>query len=212
MLRTNFAYTYFLRDQSVIGQRNIGLIRCREIEDTSISPLQEISVEQNYEQIARKNVKHSIPCKSQVYQVIIQRKQSDNNHEKTRQMQDNIARRLKLSPQIAGENNKDIGRHNMKGFAGKPWQHGLLKPSWDHPHVPVIQTHIKTTEARIAFATLLSETTYQGPKLQERNTDMWQRSATAGCDTFQLYLQIGSVAEDNLCHKSLGGEPARVGR
>ena len=41
VLRTNFAYTYFLRDQSVsIGQPNIGLNRCREIEDTSISPLQ----------------------------------------------------------------------------------------------------------------------------------------------------------------------------
>ena len=106
VLRTNFAYTYFLRDQSVSGQPNIGLNRCREIEDTSISPLQEISVEQNDEQIARKNVQHSIPCTSQVYQVSIPWKQSDNNHEKTRQMQDNIARRLKMSPQIAGENNK----------------------------------------------------------------------------------------------------------
>ena len=151
MLRTNFAYTYFLRDQLVIGQPNIGLNRCREIENTSISPLQEISVEQNDEQIARKNVQHSIPCKSQVYQVSIPWKQSDNNHEKTMQMQDNIARRLKMSPQIAVENNKDIGRHNMKGFEGKPWQHELLKPSRDLPHVPVIQTHIKTTEARIAF-------------------------------------------------------------
>ena len=64
VLRTNFAYTYFLRDQSVIGQANIGLNRCREIEDTGISPLQEISVEQNDEQIARKNVQHSIPCES----------------------------------------------------------------------------------------------------------------------------------------------------
>ena len=147
MLRTNFAYTYFLRDQSVIGQPNIGLNRCREIEDTSVSPLQEISVEHNDEQIARKNVHHSIPCESQVYQVSIPWKQSDNNHEKTWQMQDNIARRLKMTPQIAGENNKDIGRHNIKGFAGKPWQHELLKSSWDLPHVPLIQTHVKTTEA-----------------------------------------------------------------
>ena len=100
----------------------------------------------------------------------------------------------------------------MKGFAGKPWQHELLKPSWDLPHVPVIQTHIKTTEARIAYGTLLSETTYQGPKLQERKTDMWQLSATAGCDMIQLYLQIGSVSEDNLCHKSLWRGTTRIGR
>ena len=32
---------------------------------------------------------------------------------------------------------------------------------------------------------------------------MWQLSATAGCDMIQIYLQIRSVSEDNLCHKSL---------
>ena len=59
---------------------------------------------------------------------------------------------------------------------------------------------------------LLSEATYQGPKLQERKSDMWQLSATAECDKIQLYLQIGVLRRTIYDTSTYGEEPARVGR
>ncbi|MCU7929154.1 MAG: DUF1759 domain-containing protein, partial [Candidatus Thiodiazotropha sp. (ex Dulcina madagascariensis)] len=98
-LKTNFAYTYFLREQSEIEQVNRILKKFWEIED--VSSQQDMPIVRIEEQMALKKVEKSIIYENQMYRVSIPWKTKEpaltNNYEMALRRLENTEKRLTKS-------------------------------------------------------------------------------------------------------------------
>ena len=215
-LQTNFAYTYFLREQSEIEQVNRTLEKFREIED--VSAQQEMPVVRIGEQMAMKKVEKSIIYENQMYRVGIPWKTKapdlKNNYQMALRRLENTEKRLLKSPDVASAYNQCIEHSIEKGYVTRIPQQDRSTSKWYLPHFPIPQPDKDTTKTRIVFdasakyeGKSLNDAIYQGSKLQRNLFDVLLRfrrqPVAVVCDIAEMYLRVGIATEDKPYHSFL---------
>ena len=215
-LQTNFAYTYFLREQSEIEQVNRTLKKFWDIED--VSAQQEMPVVRIEEQMALKKVEKSIIYENQMYRVGIPWKTKapdlKNNYQMALRRLENTEKRLLKSPNVASAYNQCIEQYIEKGYVTRIPQQNRSTSKWYLPHFSILRPDKDTTKTRIVFdasanyeGMSLNDAIYQGPKLQRNLFDVLLRfrrqPVAVVCDIAEMYLRIGIETEDKPYHRFL---------
>ena len=216
ILQTNFACTYFVRDQSALDRLNENLKRFWEIDE--VHTAHETPVIRLEEQLALRTAENSLTYENQMYRVGIPWKESrpvlPDNYDMAVRRLENTEKRLKRSSDIAGAYNQCIEQYVEKGYIRKIPEHEKCKSKWYLPHFPVIRLDKETTKTRIVFGASakyegvsLNDIVHQGPKLQRNLFDVLMRfrrfPIALVCDIAEIYLRIGIAHEDKPYHRFL---------
>ena len=120
-LQTNFAWTYFVKDQSEIQELNANLKRFWEIEETS--PVNSTPVVKIEGQLALKTVENSIQYVNNMYRVGIPWTENNqnlpDNYRTALQRLQNTEKRLQKSPELARAYSDIIDQYITKGYVRK---------------------------------------------------------------------------------------------
>ena len=215
-LQTNFAWTYFVRDQSEIQELNANLKKFLEIEETS--PVNSTSVVKIEEQLALKTVENSIQYVDNMYWVgvpWIENKQNlPDNYRMALQRLQNTDKKLQKSPDIARAYSDIIDQYITKGYVRKVPETERSKSKWYLPHFPVIGPDKATTKTRIVFdasakceGVSLNDKIHQGPKLLRDLLDVMLRfrrfPVAIVCDIAEMCLRIWISHADKPYHRLL---------
>ncbi|MCG8034838.1 MAG: DUF1759 domain-containing protein, partial [Candidatus Thiodiazotropha taylori] len=213
---TNFAYTYFVKNQAEIEQINATLKRFWEIENVQ-SP-HDVPIVRIEEQMAVKKVESTLTFENQMYRVGIPWKSNarvlPDNYEMALSRLENTEKRLKRSPEVATTYQKCIEQYIEKGYVTKVKDHDRALSKWYLPHFPIIRPDKDTTKVRIVFdasakckGQALNDEILQGPKLQRELFDVllrFRRKPIAlMCDIAEMYLRIGIAKHDKPYHRFL---------
>ena len=213
---TNFAYTYFVKNQAEIEQINSTLKQFWEIENVQ-SP-HDAPIVRIEEQLAMKKVENTLSFENHMYRVGIPWKSYTralpDNYEMALRRLENTEKRLKKSPDVAQAYNNCLEQYVQKGYVTKVQEPKRSTSRWYLPHFPVQRPDKDTTKVRIVFDTSaryeghsLNDLIHQGPKLQLELFDVllrFRRQPVAlVCDIAEMYLQIGIAHEDKPFHRFL---------
>ena len=216
MLQTNFASTFFVKDQSSLETLNANLKKFWEFEEEPL--MHEPPVIRLEEKLALQTAEHSINYENQMYRVGVPWKERQpvlpNNYDMALRRLENTEKRLKRSPDIADSYSKCIEQYIEKGYVRKIMEHEKSKSKWYLPHFPVIRLDKETTKTRIVFdasakydGVSLNDIIHQGPKLQRDLFDVLLRfrrfPVAVVCDIAEMYLRIGITPEDKPYHRFL---------
>ena len=203
--QTNFAYTYFVKNQAEIQQINSTLKQFWEIENVQ-SP-HDAPIVRIEEQLAMKKVESTLSFENQMYRVGIPWKSDTralpDNYEMALRRLENTEKWLKKSPDVAQAYNNCIEQYVQKGYVAKVQEQKRSTSRWYLPHFPVLRPDKDTTKVRIVFDASasyeghsLNDLIHQGPKLQRELFDVllrFRRQPVAlVCDIAEMYLRIGS--------------------
>ena len=217
-LQTHFAWTYFVRGQSEIGELNSTLKRFWEIEETP--PLNATPIVQIEEKHAMKTVENSMRYDNDqnMYRLSIPWKENmprlPENYNMALQRLQNTEKRLRKSPSIGQSYSDIIENYVAKGYVRKVSENERYKSKWYLPHFPVLRPDKDTTKIRIVFdasakcqGISLNDAINQGPKLQRDLFDVLMRfrrfPVAVVCDIAEMYLRIGISHEDQPYHRFL---------
>ena len=213
VIHTNFACTYFVKDQSDIEKINDTLKQFWDIENVP-SP-HEAPIVRIEDQLALKRVENSLTYDNEMYRVSIPWKRNKpilpDNFEMALSRLANTEKRLKRSPDIAHAYSQCIDQYIEKGYVRKIQEQDKQTSKWYLPHFPVLRPDKDTTKTRIVFdasakydGQSLNDVIYQGPKLQEDLFDVLLRlrrlPVAVVCDIAEMYLRIGITPEDKRFH------------
>ena len=213
---TNFAYTYFVKNQAEIEQINSTLKHFWEIENVQ-SP-HDAPIVRIEEQLAIKKVESTLSFENQMYRVGIPWKSDTralpDNYEMALRRLENTEKRLKKSPDVAQAYNNCLEQYVQKGYVTKVQEPKRSTSRWYLPHFPVLRPDKDTTKVRIVFDASaryeghsLNDLIHQGPKLQRELFDVllrFRRQPVAlVCDIAEMYLRIGIAHEDKPFHQFL---------
>ena len=213
---TNFAYTYFVKNQAEIEQINSTLKHFWEIENVQ-SP-HDAPIVRIEEQLAIKKVESTLSFENQMYRVGIPWKSDTralpDNYEMALRRLENTEKRLKKSPDVAQAYNNCLEQYVQKGYVTKVQEPKRSTSRWYLPHFPVLRPDKDTTKVRIVFDASaryeghsLNDLIHQGPKLQRELFDVllrFRRQPVAlVCDIAEMYLRIGIAHEDKPFHRFL---------
>lgn len=216
IFQTNFASTYFVRDQSGIEEVNANLKKFWEIEN--VSPSETMPIVRIEEQLAMKKAENSIKYENNMYRIGVPWKNNEpslpENYEMAFHRLQNTERRLQKSQDIATQYKQCIDQYIEKGYVRKVTEYEQNKSKWYLPHFPVIRPDKDTTKTRIVFdasakceGVSLNDTIHQGPKLQRELFDVLLRfrrfPVAIVCDIAEMYLRIGIAPEDKPYHRFL---------
>ena len=216
MLQTNFASTFFAKDQSSLNQLNSTLKRFWEVEEEP--SMHKAPVIRPEEKLALQTAENTIKFENQMYRVGVPWKERHptlpGNYGMALQRLENTEKRLKRSPDIADSYNKCIEQYVEKGYVRKIQEHEICESRWYLPHFPVIKPDKETTKTRIVFdasakheGVSLNDVIHQGPKLQRDLFDVLLRfrklPVALLCDIAEMYLRIGITDEDKPYHRFL---------
>lgn len=216
VIHTNFACTYFVKDQAEIEKINMTLKQFWEIENIS-SPY-ETPIVRIEDQLAMKKVENSLTYDDQMYRVGIPWKTNKtelpDNYKMALSRLENTEKRLKRTPDVAHAYNQCIDQYIEKGYVRKIEEHDRSTSKWYLPHFPVLRPDKDTTKTRIVFdasaiydGQSLNDVIHQGPKLQRDLVDVLLRfrrlPIAVVCDIAEMYLRIGIAPEDKPFHRFL---------
>ena len=216
VIHTNFAYTYFMKDQSEIEKINSTLKQFWEIENvTSPDETPMVRIE---DQLAMKQVEMSLTYDNQMYRVGIpwvkNKPVLPDNYEMALSRLENTEKRLKRSPEVAQSYSQCIDQYIEKGYVKRIQENDLSSSKWYLPHFPILRPDKDTTKTRIVFdasakynGRSLNDIIYQGPKLQQDLFDVLLRfrrlPVAVVCDIAEMYQRIGITPEDKPFHRFL---------
>ena len=199
VIHTNFACTYFVKDQSDIEKVNDTLEQLWEIENVS-SP-HKTPIVRIEDKLAVKRIRSSLTYENQMYRVSIPWKENKptlpDNYEMALSRLVNTEKRLKRSPAVAHANSQCIDQCIEKGYVRKIQENDQSTSKWYLPHFPVLRPDKDTTITRIVFdasakfdGQSLNDVIYQGPKLQQ--------------DLFEVLLRFSSMrrCRDVFAHRN----------
>ena len=214
VIHTNFACTYFVKNQSEIEVINTTLKQNWEIED--VSAPHETPIIRIEDQLAMKKVKNSLTYENKMYRVSIPWKMNKpalpDNYIMALSRLENTEKRLKRSPEVAHAYNQCFDHYIEKGYVTRVQDRSTSK--WYLPHFPVLRPDKDTTKTRIVFdasakydGQSLNDIIHQGPKLQKDLFDVLLRfrrlPVAVVCDVAEMYLRIGIAPEDKPFHRFL---------
>ncbi|XP_078364043.1 uncharacterized protein LOC144648318 [Oculina patagonica] len=216
-LQSNFAQTYFVREQSDTDEISTLLRKFWEIENPISS--RECQILNHDEQCALQQVENSLKYVDGRYQVAIPWKEKDpklpDKYGMALRRLCNTEKRLLKSPEIAEAYSKNITQYLEKGYIRKV-DSAEEKPSrkWYLPHFPIVRPDRTTTKTRIVFdasakcdGISLNDVIYQGPKLQRDLNDVLlrfrRRPVALICDIAEMYLRIEVAPKDRSCQRFL---------
>ena len=216
VIHTNFACTYFVKDQSEIEGINKTLKQFWEIED--ISSPHETPIIRIEDQLAVKKLENSLTYENQMYRVSVPWKTNKpelpDNYEMALSRLENTEKKLKRTPDVAHAYSHCIDQYIKKGYVRRLQQQDRSTSNWYLPHFPVIRPDKDTTNTRIVFdasakydGQSLNDVIYQGPKLQRDLFEVLLRfrrlPVAIVCDIAEMYLRIGITPEDQPFHRFL---------
>ena len=213
---TNFAYTYFAKNQTEIEQINSTLKQFWEIEN--VQSMHDAPIVRIEEQLAMKKVESTLSFENQMYRVGIPWKSDrhalPDNYEMALRRLENTEKRLKRSPDVAEAYSKCIEQYVQKGYVTKVKEPEGSTSRWFLPHFPVLRPDKDTTKVRIVFdasaryeGQSLNDRIHQGSKLQRELFDVLLRfrrqPVAVVCDIAEMYLRIGIAPDDKPYHRFL---------
>ena len=200
VMQTNFAYTYILRDRSVIRKQNGCDKEFFEMEQMSPLDEKQLQIDQKLE---LKNVQQNIQYEHQIYQVSIPCKVNEltlaDDYEIAQRRPKCAEEGLTTLPKIARGDNLTIRQYGKRGSKG------------NLPHVPVIRPDKDSAEMRTVTDASekgdhvpMNGVVHHGPNPQWDVSHKLLRfgwlPVAAAYDIAEAYHQIGGVPEDKLCH------------
>ena len=219
LLQTNFANTYFAKDQSGIEELNANIKRFWEIDDSMVVKAGKDSPIVRYEdKSAMRTVQNSLSFEKGMYRVGIpwkgEKQTLPDNYSMALRRLTNTEKRLEKSPHVATAYNETICRYIEKGYIRQIPKDEQSSTRWYLPHFPVVRPDKETTKTRIVFdasatceGVSLNDVIYQGPKLQRDLFDILLRfrrfPIAMVCDIAEMYLRIGLSADDKPYHRFL---------
>ncbi|MCG7980850.1 MAG: hypothetical protein N0E58_22340, partial [Candidatus Thiodiazotropha endolucinida] len=153
--QTNFASTYFVRDQYEIEKLNETIKRFWEIDDAMVvktGDLRETNIIKYEDKLAMKTVENTVRFADNLYRVGIPWKDEKlvlpDNYDMALRRLANTEKRLKKSPDVATAYNEILSQYIEKGYIRKVPKDEHFKSKSYLPHFPVVRPDKETTSRR----------------------------------------------------------------